>query len=302
VGLGSGSVPTVSPADVTIRPLLPADAAAAAAAARTSLEAFYPEDLSPQQDAARAAGATARVAHLQRTDPGGCWVAELDGRIVGTAIALIREDVWGLSLFAMLPELQGRGIGTRLYEPALAYGDGARAAIILSSSHPAAMRRYARSPGFRLLPVIGLSGAWNPNRAPAVLRSRPGDLAADAETIEAASRHVRGASHLRDLPTLLARPGCRLVVVDGKGFACARDGAPLLLAALTDDAAEDLLWGAFASGPRGATVDVGFVTAENQWAVRAGLEAGLAVIEWGAIFVRGDIGPLAPYLPSGAYL
>ena len=266
-------VTTVSAADVTIRPLLAEDAAAAAAAARTSLETFYPEDVTADEDATRAVSATARVAHLQRTDPGGCWVAELDARIVGTAIGLVREDLWGFSLFAMLPELQGLGIGTRLYEPALAYGADAAGAIILSSSHPAAMRRYARSPGFRLIPAIGLSGAWDPRRAPAALRSRPGDLVADAETIEAASRHVRGASHLRDLPTLLDRPGCALLVVEGEGFACARNGSPVLLAARSEDAAEELLWGAFASGPRGATVEVGFLTAENQWAIRAGLDA-----------------------------
>ena len=48
----------------------------------------------------------------------------------------------------------------------------------------------------------------------------------DAETIEAASRHVRGASHLRDLPVHLDRPGMTLLVVDGEGFACAHRAPP----------------------------------------------------------------------------
>ena len=288
--------------DVTIRLLRPQDAAATAAAARASLEAYHPEELSPEEDALRAAAGTARVAHLQRTDPRGCWVAEAGGEIVGSALGLVREDIWGFSLFAVLPALQGRGVGTRLYEPALAYGAGASGAIILSSSHPAAMRRYARSAGFRLIPAIGLSGSWDPRRMPGTLRCRPGDLAADAETIDAASRHVRGASHLRDLAVLLERPGSALLVFEGEGFVCARDGSPALLAARTEAAAEDLLGGALRSGPRGGTVCVDFITAENQWAVRVGMEAGLAVAEWGAIFVRGEIGPLAPYLPSGAYL
>jgi GNAT superfamily N-acetyltransferase len=289
-------------ADVTIRPLLAGDCAAAAAAARTSLETLYPETLTPEQDAIRAAGATARLAHIQRTDPGGCWVAEAGGRLVGAALGIIREGIWGLSLLAILPEYQGLGIGNRLYAPALEYGAGEPGGLILSSTHPAALRRYARSPGFRLVPTLGLSGVCDRRRAPATLRSRPGDLDADAATIEAASRHVRGASHLRDLPTHLDRPGSALLVVDGDGFACVSNGTATLLAARTESGAEDLLWSAMLGGPEGEEVSVDFVSADNQWAFRVGLEGGLAIGEWSALFVRGDIGPLAPYLPSGAYL
>jgi GNAT superfamily N-acetyltransferase len=297
-------VPAICAADVTVRRLLPDDAAAAAAAARTAFQQMEPseEAASPEEEAVAAAGATARVAHLQRTDPGGCWVAEHDGRIVGAAIGILRGDLWGFSLFALLPEYQGLRIGTRLYEPALAYGAGAAGGIILSTSHPAAMRRYARSPGYRLLPAVSLSGAWEPSRVPPQLRCRPGDLSADAETIDAASRHVRGASHMRDLPTLLERPGTTLLVIDGEGFACARHGNTWLLAARSEEAAEDLLWGAITSGPRGGTVSVDFITAENQWAIRVGLEAGLALNPDGPTFVRGRVGPMAPYLPSGPYL
>ncbi len=293
---------TVSSSDVTIRPLLPGDVPAAAAAARTALDQLYPEELTAEEDASRTAGAQARVGHLQETDPGGCWVAEHDGQVVGTAIGLIREDVWGFSLFALLPELQGKGIGTRLYEPALEYGARTAGGIILSTKHPAAMRRYARSAGYRLRPSVYLSGAWNPSRAPASLRCRPGDLAADAETIEAASRHVRGASHMRDLPVLLARPGAKLLVLEGEGFACVHEGSPMLLAATGESAAQDLLWGSFQSGPPGATVSYDFVTADQQWAIGPGLEAGLALGLDGPVFVRGELGPMAPYLPNGAYL
>ena len=289
-------------ADVTIRPLRPQDAAAAAAAARRALDELYPEELSPEDDALRTADGTARAAHLQRTDPGGCWVAEIEGEVVGAALGLVREGVSGFSLFGILPAFQGRGIGSRLYAPALQYGAGASGGIILSSSHPAATSRYARSPGYRLIPTVGLSGAWDPRRVPPALRSRPGDLSADAETIAGASRRARGASHLADLPTLLDRPGSALLVIDGEGFACARRGSVTLLAARTEAAAADLLWGAMRSGPRGGTVSLDFVTAENQWAIRTGLDAGLSITECGPMFVRGQLGTMAPYLPNGMYL
>jgi hypothetical protein len=32
------------------------------------------------------------------------------------------------------------------------------------------------------------------------------------------------------------------------------------------------------------------------------LDAGLSLTNDGAVFVRGDVGPFRPYLPSGAYL
>jgi GNAT superfamily N-acetyltransferase len=291
-----------SPADLTIRPMRPEDAAAAAAAARAALEDLYPEDLSQEEEAMRVAGGTARVAHLQRTDPGGCWVADIDGQVVGASVGLIREGVWGFSLFGLRPAYQGMGIGGRLYAPALEYGAAEPAGIILSSSHPAAMRCYGRSPGYRLIPTIGLSGRWDPRRMPAALRCRPGDVAADAQTLAAASRHVRGASHLPDLPALLDRPDSTLLVIDGDGFACACQGMVTLLAARTEAAAEDLLWGAMRSGPRGGTISYDFVSADNQWAIRAGLEAGLSITDCGPMFVRGRAGPMAPYLPSGAYL
>lgn len=290
------------PAPVTIRPLRPADAAELAACTRIALGRLYPEDIDDAELAIRVAAGTRRVAHLQRTDPDGCWVADCDGRVVGGALGLVRNRMWGLSLFALLPEFQGRGIGSRLYAPALAYGAREPGALILSSSHPAAIRRYTRSPGFALVPTVGLTGLVDADRVPTPLRCRAGDLADDATTIEAASRHVRGASHLRDLPVHLDRPGMRLLVVDGEGFACAHEGSPTLLAARTQAAAEDLLWGAITSGPPAATVSYDFVTAENQWAIRVGLEAGLTVTGCGPLFVRGQLGPLAPYLPNGPYL
>lgn len=287
---------------MTIRPLQPRDAAQAAAMARTALSQLYPENLLPAQEASRVAAGTARVAHLQRTDPGGCWVAEVEGQIVGAAIGLIREGLWGFSLFAVLPAFQGHGIGSRLYAPALAYGARVPGGIILSSSHPAAIRRYALTAGYRLLPAVELSGVPDPRRAPAALRCRPGDLRADAQTIDAASRHVRGASHMLDLPILLGPHETTLLVIEDEGFVCVRDGSPALLAARTEAAAEDLLWGAITSAARNTSVAVDFVTAENQWAIRVGLAARLTITPEGPAFVRGHTGPMAPYLPSGAYL
>ncbi len=287
---------------VTVRPLEPTDVAAAEAVAWSALSPLWPEEFRPADDEVRRARGRARVAHLQATDPGGCWVAELDGRIVATALALVREDVWGFSLFGVDPAHHGKGIGSQVFAPSLAYGDGTRGGIILSSEHPAAMRRYALA-GFRLLPCVSLAGVLDRRGLPAGLRARPGSLEdeADLATCEAASRFVRGASHGPDLQRRLD-VGCELLVVPGRGFVMHREGSPALLAALDDEAATDLLWSAFAAAPPGGSVHVDFITAGNDWAIAAGLRARLALSVEGPVFVRGQLGPLAPYLPSGAYL
>jgi GNAT superfamily N-acetyltransferase len=288
------------PADTVVRPLLPDDVPGADAVGWGALREQIPAGFHPDDDELRTTRGRARIAHLQATDPEGCWVAERDGEIVALALSLVREDVWGLSLFAVKPGLQGQGIGRRTLEPALAYAEGRRGAIILSSTDPRAMRRYFRA-GFRLRPCMTTAGPINRSRIPAGLRSRPGHLEADRDVLDAASRHVRGASHGPDLEAI-AGAGGRLLVLDDRGFAFHREGSPVLLAARDDEAAADLLWSCLAGGPPGGPVHVDFISEHNDWAVAVSLDAGLALGTEGPVFVRGETGPFTPYLPSGAFL
>jgi len=61
------------------------------------------------------------VLALREKDPEGCFVAEDDGRVVG----LIFSRTWGgvgwFGTFAVLPDYQGQGIGTRLIGASLEY-------------------------------------------------------------------------------------------------------------------------------------------------------------------------------------
>jgi ribosomal protein S18 acetylase RimI-like enzyme len=284
-----------------IRPMTPDDVPAADLAAWAALREQIPAEFTTELDGeVRAGRGRLRIAHLQSSDPGGAWVAEDDGEVVGVSLALVREGVWGLSLFGVKPELQGRGTGRRLLEATLRYAEGCRGAIILSTTDPRAMRRYALA-GFELRPCVAFAGIVDRHAIPAGLRSRPGSAEADRELCDAVSRHVRGAAHGPDLAAV-ERAGGSLLIHDDGGWAAVRDGSPALVAARDDAIASDLLWSALASGSPGASVHVDFITAGQDWAVQTCLAARLALSPDGPLFVRGDVGPMAPYVPSGAYL
>lgn len=238
-----------------------------------------------------------RVGHLLACDPGGAWVAEDDGRVVGTAMAILRDGVWGLSLLALDEGLRGRGAGRALLDPALAYGDGARGAIVLSSAHPAAMRLYARA-GFELRPCVSLGGHVR-TAPPAPAAVRDGSYE-DTAWIDEIAVLVRGAPYSQDLPSMFA-VGMRLRCVEGRGFLLSRGGSVRLCAALDEQAATWLLEDVLANAG-GAQVDVEFLTSGQDWAIRPGLDAGLALSPDGPVFTRGELGALRPWVPSGAYL
>jgi GNAT superfamily N-acetyltransferase len=271
----------------------------AAAAPPAALREHVPPDFVEEFDGAMKRRQF-RIAHLLRTDPGGAWVAEQDGEIVGCALALVREGVWGLSLLGVRPEHQAKGIGRELLARTLEYAEGRRGAIILSSEDPKAMRRYARA-GFALRPCVTCAGIVDRSVLPSGLRSRPGSAADDQDLCDAASRAVRGAAHGPDVGAM-EQAGCQLLVHDAGGWAAVRDGSPVLVAAANEAIARDLLWSALAASEPGSSVHVDFLTAGQDWAIEVCLEARLALSPEGPVFVRGEVGPMTPYVPSGAYL
>ena len=279
-----------------VRPLTLQDVAAADDVAR---DALYRSDPGADVEAVARIGRR-RIAHLQSTDPDGCFVAQDDdGAIVGLSISLIREGVWGYSLFAVAEHVHGRGLGRALFDAAWDYGRQADGHIILSSAHPAAMRLYGQT-GLPLLPCVAAAGIADVTRGPDLGAVRDGDDS-DLALVDAIGRELRGAGHGADLPVLV-EVGTKLVVVEDRAFAFYR-GSRLILAGGRDDAGAALaLWGAFARMGRGATVTVDFLTAGQDWAVQACLAAGLALSPDGPMFAGGDLGPLRPYLPSGSYL
>jgi GNAT superfamily N-acetyltransferase len=284
--------------ELRIRPATPDDVPTADAVARDVL--FSP--LPGVDEAERRRRSYARIAHLIDTDPGGAWVAQrADGRVAGVALGLIREGIWGLSLFAVAEDVQGRGAGRRLLEACFAYGDGARGHVILSSESPAAMRRYARL-GLDIRPAVAAAGIADLARMPAAVARVEDAGVAGIPLADEIGRRVRGAGHARDLPVALAAPGVSLLTFEDRAFAVLRNGSVMMLAGLDDEAASLVLWAAIQAAGPGMTVSVDFLTAGQDWGVRTCLDAGLALSPDGPMFTGGRLGPLRPYIPSGAYL
>ena len=268
------------------------------AAARVAYQALPVPEGSEEEDD-RIPWLERRTSHLLERDPAGAWVAEQDGEIVGMANAIVRDGIWGLSLLAVRPDRHARGAGTTLLHASLTHGKGTRGQLIMSSQDPKAMRIYARA-RFDLLPSVSLSGIFDRTVIPGGLRARETE---DLEAAAALGKLVRGGAYdPGDLALLLELAGSGVFMIEGRGFVLHNAGRPNVLVADTAGVASDLLWSALSATPRGATIDISPLTAGQDWAIRIGLAGGLALTPDGPMFARGDLGPLRPWIPSGAIL
>ncbi|MFT3871359.1 MAG: GNAT family N-acetyltransferase [Nocardioides sp.] len=293
--------------DVLIRPMTVCDVDAAerlSSAAylevdRSSLPRSWAEPTGRTPD--RAENWRARTRHLLGTDPGGCWVADRDGDILGFATSLVREQLWVLSSYAVTPAHQGAGIGRQLLAAAAEHGRGCLRGMLNASPDPRALRLYAAA-GFALHPQLLLWGRVRRADLPVVRHVRDGG-ADDFDLTDSLDRARRGAGHGPDHALLAGM--FRLLVTDrpaASGYAYVDDhGGVVTLAASHRKAARALLWEALASSDPEVPVEIGHVSAANQWAIEVGLAARLDVYNRGFLALRHLREP-APYLPHPTLL
>jgi GNAT superfamily N-acetyltransferase len=273
-----------------IRPLLPADFAASRRVAVDAMTALGEE--MPEETPEVTARGEARIAHLQRTDPGGAWVAEEDGRVVGCALALVREGMWFLSLLMVDPAHQSKGLGKQLLDASLQTSTDR--SWILATTDPAALRRYRRA-GFDLVPCLTAKGTVDRALLPST-SVREGSWSADGEAVDDITRTVRGAGLGEDLP-YLEKTGLRLLMAD-RGYAILRPAGLVSLAANDPGTAAELLWTVLAEAP--APVEIDWLAHDQQWAIDVCLDARLPLLKGeGHLFLRGQP-PMSAYLPSGS--
>ncbi len=239
-----------------------------------------------------------RFAHFRAHDPGGSWVAECDGEIVGVGAATRRGPLWFLSLLAVAVDQQSAGIGRRLLDAALQTLGPAGA--ICASDDPRALRRY-RLAGFHLEPSYRANGPLDRALLPAVTGVRPASYEEDRDFVEDLATGLRTAPHGPDLD-LWRATGRPLFVTDtpgGRGYVACTESGVAVLGATTIEAARSLLWTALAESTA-REVDLLWVRPDQSWAIDVALAARLSVAPRGSFATRGAVGPLSPYLPNGA--
>jgi GNAT superfamily N-acetyltransferase len=266
---------------------------------RATFQRSWP-DPQPRSEAGRTEWLT-KSRHKLTTDPGGCWVAEEDGVVVGLATSLRRELMWILCSFAVVPEAQGRGLGTLLLDAATRYGSGCLRGMVIASPDQGALHRY-RKAGFDLHPQMVLRGTVARDLLPVVPHVREG-TAADRDLCDSLDRRTRGAAHGPDHAILAEQ--LRLVVVDHgshQGYAyVSKAGGVQCLAADDRRTARILLWESLAASTPDVPVEVPRITSANQWALDVATAARLEIHPRSYLATR-HLMPPTPYIPHSTFL
>jgi hypothetical protein len=169
--------------------------------------------------------------------------------------------------------------------------------MIVASDDPRALRLYASS-GFALEPTFKVSGRVDPRLVPVLHPAITPVVATQLDTLAPISRAARGAAHTPDLEVALYR-GSSFFRLEDRGFVVTTPGRGIwMLAARDEAAATALLWYGLWQNQREAQVDIGWVGGRQRWALDVCVAARLSFTTYGAIALRGNVGPLHPYIPS----
>jgi hypothetical protein len=193
-------------------------------------------------------------------------------------------------------------VGRELLAAAMLYGRACLRGIVCGSRDPRAAATYRRA-GFTLHPAMRLRGTVDKARLAPPDGAVHEGTAKHRDMMDSVDRRTRGGAHGPDHEELLRHR--LLFVVDdlaGSGYCYLRpeDGKVELLAATSRRLATRLLTAALLSVPDGSEVEIGELTAEQEWAVDVGLAAGLELTNAGYVCLRG-MRPPTPYIPSGTF-
>lgn len=184
---------------VTIRPATPADSAPTYEVLIDAIDHLersrgWPHTTRPAAAPPRFLGF--RVNALTN-DPGGFWVAEADGGLVGFGIAVQREHVWYLAALHVRPAYQSRGVGTEIVRRALQIAPpGSLLTVGADARTPVSNALYGRFGMFPEMTLLELSGPAGPAQAGETGLLKPGAPAAN--DLASIDRAVLGYARLQD--------------------------------------------------------------------------------------------------------
>jgi GNAT superfamily N-acetyltransferase len=240
--------------------------------------------------------------HLLET--GTFEVAELDGKIVGIAAAVVRDAIWFLAMFWVLPEYKAQGIGRPLLERVLQLADpqGTRVHCVWSTIDFTAVASYLKLGMMPAGPIFTFAGplALPPATHP---EARLSEL--ESGQASAIDRVVRGTARELDHAYWRARgmPGYQLEIESRVvGYFYVKDGL-IGPAAWLDPAHGDALLSHALQRASAQAAQVRLVAlGSNQTAIRAATRVGLRLVSGSHFLSSAAFGKLDCYLPSGPAL
>ncbi len=232
-------------------------------------------------------------------------VAEVADRIVGIAGAVVRDDLWFLSAFWVLPGYQNAHLGMPLLRQVWEAGleRGARVGITWSSVDLAAVAAYLKLGLRPYCPLLILEGesAVAPT-IPAAYRARN----LDAGVAEAIDRRIRGTAREIDHRMWIRREGSAATQIecDGRvvGYAYAANGIVGPAAWTGPQHAAAVLSSGVREAVRqtpGIRVSVPGV---NHAALQFALDIGLRLTGTAHLLATSPFGCMEQYVPSGPSL
>ena len=230
------------------------------------------------------------------------FVAQRDGRVVGSGFALIRGDKAGIGPVSVAPEAQGSGAGRAIMERLLEeVRDCSSVRLIQEAFNTASFSLYTKL-GFVVRDVAPLLVAEDPQpeppaNPPAVRPMTPADL----ESVAALDERLTGMRRRVDFAHLLSLASQLVSERDGRltGFLCrALLGDSTLLAPAAAEEPDDLkallCRAVELPGPRLTHIRP---TASQPEVLRYVFDSGFVISNIGTYMVRGEWQP-----PRGAHL
>jgi GNAT superfamily N-acetyltransferase len=249
--------------------------------------------------------ATVETGYRHIFETGIFQVAEVDGRIAAICNGVVRDRLWFLSGFWMLPQFQRQGIGGSLLRRVRDEGERAGASTFFtwSSVDMTAMASYMKLgmlPGYQILTFAGpLRGAL---KEPDGYESQPLELAGATEL----DAQVRAAAREADHNFWLAKSGHqgRRLMRDGRavGYYYFNQGTigPAAWADTKDASA--LIEAACSEAARDASQVRLMIPGINHTAIRFALNAGLRLVAFSHLLTTAPFGRMEQYLASGPLL
>lgn len=236
-------------------------------------------------------------------DTGIFEVAELNGRIVGKASAIVRDGLWFLSGFWVEPALKNQKIGGPLLRRAWDRGRemGAATCFVWSSSDTTAMATYMKFgmlPGSQILTFRGEPERLRLPEMPVGYETQPLDPT-EASAIDSV---VRGTRRAADHQYWADLPG-RLVVRGGR--ACGYyylNGGQLFGGWLDPADGEAVLTLGARHSLEDANRSILRVPGVNPLTIRFALDHGYRLQQFSHLLTTGPFGKLDQYVTSGPLL